>query len=55
MDDEADNRLLLLDLLTPVGFSLQQASNGREATEIWQAWQPPSDLDGFADARDGWI
>ena len=40
VDDEADNRLLLLDLLTSAGFSVQQASNGREATEIWQAWQP---------------
>ncbi len=40
VDDEADNRLLLLDLLTSVGFSVQQASNGREATELWQAWQP---------------
>ncbi len=40
VDDEADNRLLLLDLLTSVGFSVQEASNGTEATEIWQAWQP---------------
>ncbi len=40
VDDEADNRLLLLDLLTSVGFSVQQASNGREATELWQAWHP---------------
>ena len=40
VDDEPDNRLLLLDLLTPVGFSVKQASNGREAIDIWQAWQP---------------
>ncbi len=40
VDDEADNRLLLLDLLTSVGFLVQEASNGKEATEIWQAWQP---------------
>ena len=40
VDDEPDNRLLLLDLLTSVGFSVRQASNGREAVEIWQAWQP---------------
>ena len=39
-DDEPDNRLLLLDLLTSVGFSVQQASNGREASAIWQAWHP---------------
>lgn len=40
VDDEPDNRLLLLDLLTSVGFSVQQASNGKEATDIWQAWHP---------------
>ncbi len=40
VDDEPDNRLLLLDLLIPVGFSVQQASNGREATDIWQVWHP---------------
>ncbi|MEM9507554.1 MAG: ATP-binding protein, partial [Cyanobacteria bacterium P01_E01_bin.35] len=40
VDDEADNRLLLLDLLTSARFSVQQASNGKEATEIWKAWQP---------------
>ncbi|MDY7013742.1 MAG: ATP-binding protein [Cyanobacteriota bacterium] len=40
VDDEADNRLLLLDLLLSKGFSVQQASNGREAVEIWQTWHP---------------
>jgi len=40
VDDEPNNRLLLLDLLTSVGFSLQQVSNGREAIDIWQAWHP---------------
>ena len=61
VDDEADNRLLLLDLLTSVGFSVQQASNGREATEIWQAWQPHliwmdlrmPEMDGYEATR--WI
>ena len=40
VDDEADNRLLMSDLLIPVGFSVQQASNGLEAIDIWQAWHP---------------
>ena len=40
VDDVPDNRLLLLDLLSSVGFSVQQASNGKEATDIWQAWHP---------------
>jgi PAS domain S-box-containing protein len=40
VDDEPDNRLLLLDLLESVGLSTQQASNGQEAIAIWQAWHP---------------
>ncbi len=40
VDDQPNNRLLLLDLLNSVGFSVQQASNGREATDIWQTWHP---------------
>lgn len=40
VDDQVDNGLLLLDLLVSVGFSVQQAINGREATEIWKAWRP---------------
>ena len=40
VDDKADNRLLLLDLLLPVGFVVQQASNGREALEISKVWHP---------------
>ncbi|WP_215607116.1 ATP-binding protein [Leptothoe spongobia] len=40
VDDEPDNCLVMLDLLTPVGFSVRQASNGQEAIDIWQAWQP---------------
>ncbi|MGK7897434.1 MAG: ATP-binding protein, partial [Xenococcus sp. (in: cyanobacteria)] len=40
VDDKADNRLLLFDLLIPVGFAVQQASNGREAIALWQAWHP---------------
>ncbi|MEO1351708.1 MAG: ATP-binding protein [Cyanobacteria bacterium J06635_15] len=40
VDDEPDNRQLLIALLTPVGFAVRQASNGCEATNIWQDWQP---------------
>jgi PAS domain S-box-containing protein len=40
VDDEADNRLLLLDLLIPIGFSVQQAQNGQQAISIWQKWHP---------------
>jgi signal transduction histidine kinase/DNA-binding response OmpR family regulator len=40
VDDRAENRQLLLKLLEPIGFSLKEATNGREAIEIWQQWQP---------------
>lgn len=40
VDDRWENRQLLLKLLEPVGFAVQEASNGQEALEIWQQWQP---------------
>jgi signal transduction histidine kinase/FixJ family two-component response regulator len=40
VDDRLENRQLLLKLLTPIGFAVKEASNGKEALEIWQAWQP---------------
>ncbi|MGD1809675.1 ATP-binding protein [Dapis sp. BLCC M126] len=40
VDDQPDNRLLILDLLGSKGFSLQEASNGREAIDIWKTWHP---------------
>ncbi|MFM9263696.1 response regulator [Tychonema sp. BBK16] len=40
VDDREDNRLLLVKLLSPLGFLLQEASNGLEAVEIWESWHP---------------
>ncbi|MCB0210057.1 MAG: PAS domain S-box protein [Anaerolineae bacterium] len=40
VDDDPTNRHLLRELLTPFGFTLQEAKNGRQAIEIWQAFQP---------------
>jgi signal transduction histidine kinase/DNA-binding response OmpR family regulator len=40
VDDRVENRQLLLKLLRPIGFAVEEASNGKEALEIWQAWQP---------------
>jgi signal transduction histidine kinase/DNA-binding response OmpR family regulator len=40
VDDRLENRLLLLKLLRPIGFMVEEAANGREAVEIWQQWQP---------------
>lgn len=39
-EDQTDSRLLLVKLLTAVGFQVQSASNGQEAVTIWQSWHP---------------
>ncbi|RMH71121.1 MAG: PAS domain S-box protein [Cyanobacteria bacterium J007] len=39
-EDRWANRQLLLKLLEPLGFEVREAVNGREAVEIWEAWQP---------------
>jgi len=40
VDDQAENRLLLVRLLSQLGLKVQQASNGAEAVQCWQAWRP---------------
>ena len=40
VDDEPNNRQLLEQILEPVGFELQGASNGLEAIDRWQSFQP---------------
>ncbi|MGL5879891.1 MAG: ATP-binding protein, partial [Xenococcaceae cyanobacterium] len=40
VDDRIENRQLLLKLLEPIGFKVKEASNGSEAIEMWQQWQP---------------
>ncbi|MCP4716101.1 MAG: response regulator, partial [Deltaproteobacteria bacterium] len=40
VDDKADNRRLLVQLLQPFDFELREAENGQEALEIWTTWQP---------------
>ncbi|MBD1944567.1 PAS domain S-box protein [Coleofasciculus sp. FACHB-712] len=39
-DDSDFNRQLLLKLLQPLGFELLEASNGKEALEIWERSSP---------------
>ncbi|MGK7941294.1 MAG: hybrid sensor histidine kinase/response regulator [Crocosphaera sp.] len=39
-DDRPLNRQFLVNLLTPFGFEVREASNGLEAVNIWQQWQP---------------
>lgn len=40
VDDKPSNNLLLLKLLSPLGFEIEEASNGQEAVEIWNDWEP---------------
>ncbi len=40
VDDKQDNRQLLIKLLNPLGFELKEASNGQQALEIWDNWDP---------------
>ncbi|MBN1992221.1 MAG: response regulator, partial [Anaerolineae bacterium] len=55
VDDRWDNRQFLVKLLAPFGFELQEAENGQQALEIWQAWQPHLIwLDIRMPVLDGW-
>ncbi|WP_293146461.1 MULTISPECIES: response regulator [unclassified Microcoleus] len=40
VDDREDNRQLLVKILSPLGFGVREASDGCEAIEIWENWQP---------------
>ncbi|WP_019506379.1 response regulator [Pleurocapsa sp. PCC 7319] len=40
VDDSKTNRQIMVQLLEPVGFKVQEASNGKEAVDIWLRWQP---------------
>jgi len=59
VDDRWQNRQLIVKLLAPLGFQLQEAANGQEAIEIWQEWLPHLILmdmrmpvmDGYAASR----
>ena len=40
VDDVETARKLLVKFLQPLGFELREATNGQEALEIWEEWQP---------------
>jgi two-component system sensor histidine kinase/response regulator len=40
VDDRAENRLLMVRLLTQLGLEVKEATNGLEAVQIWQQWLP---------------
>jgi CheY-like chemotaxis protein len=59
VDDQWENRELLVRLLASVGFEVRGAENGRQAIEVWEAWEPHlvwmdmrmPVLDGYAATR----
>ncbi|WP_190436913.1 MHYT domain-containing protein [Funiculus sociatus] len=40
VEDRLTNRLLLVELLSPLGFEVREACDGQEAVAIWESWQP---------------
>ncbi|WP_234996712.1 MHYT domain-containing protein [Planktothrix sp. PCC 11201] len=40
VDDRLDSRLLLNELLSSLGFKIENAENGQEAIDCWKTWQP---------------
>ncbi|WP_161635039.1 PAS domain S-box protein [Leptolyngbya sp. Heron Island J] len=40
VEDRWENRLLLVQLLAPLGFEVREAVDGEEAVRIWQQWSP---------------
>ncbi len=59
VEDRAENRRVLVDLLRPLGFAVREAVDGQEAIELWEKWQPHliwmdirmPVLDGYAATR----
>ncbi|MGI0492694.1 PAS domain S-box protein [Alkalinema pantanalense CENA528] len=40
VEDHLANRKLMLLLLQSLGFHVREATNGQEAVELWETWQP---------------
>ncbi|HLO50533.1 MAG TPA: response regulator [Kamptonema sp.] len=40
VDDRLESRLLLVRLLTSLGFSVRAAENGAVALDLWSSWEP---------------
>ncbi|MFN6487226.1 MULTISPECIES: ATP-binding protein [unclassified Nostoc] len=40
VEDKLENRRLLVELLTPIGFEVREAVNGQDAINLWQSWSP---------------
>ncbi|MBD3308695.1 transporter substrate-binding domain-containing protein [candidate division KSB3 bacterium] len=40
VDDKWESRQLLVRLLEPLGFAVQEGEDGQQAIDIWQRWEP---------------
>ena len=40
VDDQLENRQLLVKLLSQVGLEVREASSGEQAVQVWQQWHP---------------
>ncbi|MGL5133195.1 MAG: MHYT domain-containing protein [Planktothrix sp.] len=40
VDDRLNSRLLLNELLSNMGFKIENAENGQQAIDCWETWQP---------------
>ncbi len=40
VDDRIESRLLLVKLLSSIGFEVKEACNGQEAIALWESWHP---------------
>ncbi|MEA5535533.1 PAS domain S-box protein [Crocosphaera sp. XPORK-15E] len=40
VDDRLESRILLVKLLSSLGFNVRQASNGQQALDTWETWEP---------------
>jgi PAS domain S-box-containing protein len=40
VEDKLESRRLMIELLSNVGFEVNEASNGREAIKLYQSWSP---------------
>ncbi|MEZ2229133.1 PAS domain S-box protein [Microcoleus sp.] len=40
VDDRLESRLLLVRMLSSLGFAVREAENGVQAIEVWSSWEP---------------
>ncbi|MBD2058554.1 PAS domain S-box protein [Oculatella sp. FACHB-28] len=40
VEDQITNRMIIVKLLTKMGFEVREAGNGKEAIALWQSWLP---------------